>query len=262
MDDLLGLAGLPIRIVDHGLVLDGSLAVEETAVRRLSELAPVAEDPTAASGDQIQYWMYNGVAAEADLPRLGPLSVRYELTALADRPIGRERPKSLGHVHVGGFPEVCEVLAGTAGFLVQDLLPGPRATFASLVTVRPGERIVLPPILHHATISLAGDPLVFSDVIDRRSAGEYATIAAARGLAWFIGVDGTASPNPYYTSVPPLHRLDASDWSGASEGPLYRALVDDPSAFDWLGDPQLYRARFPALAARIEPVLALLPGDP
>jgi glucose-6-phosphate isomerase len=261
MLDLFALAGLPLRIDDHGLILDGSIAVEETAVRRLSELAPVAEDPTVATGDRIQYWMYNGVAATADLPRLGPLPMRYELTVLADRPIGRERPKSLGHVHVGGYPEVCEVLAGTAGFLVQDLLPGPRATFAALVTVRPGERIILPPILHHGTISLAGDPLVFSDVIHRRSSGEYATIAAARGLAWFIDISGTAFPNPHYAGVPPLQRMDAIDWSGTSESPLYSAFVDDPSAFNWLGDPDRYRARFPALADRMEPVLAALPAD-
>ncbi len=261
MDDLLGLAGLPIRIVDHGLVLDGSLRSRRPPSGACPSSRPSPRirprrAATRSNTGRTTAWPPRPTSPGSVPFRCGTSSPRWPTDRSgASGPVARPRPRrwvsrSLRSARRDrGVPR-----------------PGPAAWTTRHLRVarhRPSwGRIVLPPILHHATISLAGDPLVFSDVIDRRSAGEYATIAAARGLAWFIGVDGTASPNPYYTSVPPLHRLDASDWSGASEGPLYRALVDDPSAFDWLGDPQLYRARFPALAARIEPVLALLPGDP
>lgn len=261
MIDLTERAGLPLFLEQGELVLGPDLVVEESGVRRLRELRDVAADRAAATGDRVQYWMYNGVARRADLPGVAGRPVRYELTALADRPIGRERPKSAGHVHSGiGFPEICEVLAGTAGFLVQDLRPGPGATYAALVTVEPGEWIVLPPFLHHATISLDGAPLVFGNLIARRSTADYAGVAAARGFAWLVDTDGIARPNPTYREVPPLERIDAVDWSGPSGDPLYRAFASDPASFDWLSGPDEFPTRAPALSDRLSRVLASVHG--
>jgi oxalate decarboxylase/phosphoglucose isomerase-like protein (cupin superfamily) len=200
--------------------------------------------------------MYNGVARTADLARIGSKAIRYDLTALAERPVGAERPKSAGHRHIGGgYAEVCEVLAGTAGFLIQDLGPGPASTYAALVTVRAGEWIVLPPFLHHVTISLAGDPLVFSNLIDRRSVGEYASVAGAGGFAWFVMADGGIVANPRYTSVPVMERYSAVEWSGPAGGPLYHTFVDDPDDFDWLSGPAEFRARHPEMQERLRPAL-------
>jgi oxalate decarboxylase/phosphoglucose isomerase-like protein (cupin superfamily) len=256
MPDLSARAGLPLATARGRLVLGDGLTVEETGVRRLGQLASVAATPIDPASRRIQYWMYNGVAVEADLPRIGGLPIRYELTALADRPVGLERPKSAGHTHLGiGYAEVCEVLTGTAGFLIQDLRPGPSATYAALVTVAAGEWIVLPPYLHHVTISLGGDPLVFSNVIDRRSVGEYASVANAGGFAWFVMADGDVVANPRYSSVPTLERYSAVEWSGPASGPLYRAFVDDPGDLAWLSGPAEFRARHPAMQEMLRPAL-------
>jgi len=256
MPDLSARAGLTLATARGRLVLGRDLTVEEAGVRRLGQLASVAAGPIDPASRRIQYWMYNGVAVETDLPRIGSLPLRYELTALADRPVGAERPKSAGHTHLGpGFAEVCEVLTGTAGFLIQDLRPGPSATYAALVTVAAGEWIVLPPYLHHVTISLGGDPLVFSNVIDRRSVGEYASVANAGGFAYFVMADGEVVANPRYTAVPVLERHTAADWSGPGDGPLYSAFVRDPGDFGWLSGPAEFRARHPAMQDRLRPAL-------
>ena len=261
-------AGLPVGIARRRPAVGEGVRVEEWASRRLGELARVTVEPVSRASRRVQYWMLNGVALTDDLARIDP-RLRFELTYMADRPIGWERPKTAGHNHGRpasgsiGFAEVCEILEGTAGFLVQDLQPGPAATFAALVTVRPGERIILPPFLQHLTIDLAGDPLVFSDVISRRITGDYEGLAAAHGGAYLVGPRGEARPNPAYRSLPPLERLTAEGWAGEAARhpvPLYQQLLADPAALAWLDEPDTFPDRFSELWARLRPVYERLPG--
>ena len=241
--------------------------VEERSVRRRSGLRAVAADPSAAAGGAVQYWMWNGVAEAERVAELSRRAIRFELTSMADRPLGDERPKTSGHLHVRPalgrpiYPEVCQVLAGTAGFLVQDLGPGPSASYAALVVVGPGEWVILPPGLHHGTVNLAGDPLVFADVIARRATAGYAGLAAAHGFAHYILADGSTIPNPAYRDVPSLERITALEWSGLGSGAIYDTFVGDSEAFPWLQEPEMFATAFPDLAERIRPVLGRM-GEP
>jgi len=258
-------AGIDIGLDRRRPAVGPGIRIFERATRPLGAMGEVSATPVPAGSRRIQYWMLNGIIREADAPRADP-KLCYDFTFLADRPIGWERAKTLGHAHPRpgpgrtGFAEIVEVLDGTVGFMVQDLLPGPVSTFCALVVGRPGDRIALPPFLAHASINLAGDPVVFSDVIDRRIvAGEmpsnYRGVADAHGLAYLIDLGGAARPNPSYTSVPELQRLTAQDWSGvAAKRPLYRDYLDDPGSFDWIVEPELFPARFPGLWARVADV--------
>ena len=220
-------------------------------MRRAGELAPVASGDVAPSDRRIQYWMLNGVSRVDDSALLRDRSTRYELTYMADRLVGSERPKAIGHRHPQGHPEVCEVLNGRGGFLIQDLLPGPSASFAVLVEVGPGDRVVLPPWLFHTTLNLEGDPLVFSDVVDRAAGADYRPVLEARGFAYFVMADGAVVPNPAYREVSGLIRVAALDWSGRWDEPLYTEFVRDGSAFDWLSDTTGFEARFPEIWERV-----------
>jgi oxalate decarboxylase/phosphoglucose isomerase-like protein (cupin superfamily) len=255
-------AGIEVGLIGRRPAVGPGIRVDERAVRLLGAMNRVAATPVPPSSRRIQYWMLNGMVREADLRQVDA-RLCYDFTFIPDRPIGWERPKTLGHSHPRpgpgrvGFAEVVEVLEGTVGFMIQDLLPGPRSTFAALVTGGPGDRIVLPPFLSHASINLAGDPVVFSDVIDRRIvAGElpsdYSGVAGARGMAHFIDLEGEARPNPGYREVPPLQRFSALEWSGPSPArPLYLDYVENPAGLDWIIDPDLFGPRFPRLWARI-----------
>jgi Glucose-6-phosphate isomerase (GPI) len=147
---------------------------------------------------------------------------------------------------------------------VQDLLPGPRSTYAALVVGRPGERVILPPSLSHASVNLAGDPVVFSDIIDRRIVdrrlpSDYGQVAAAHGMAYYIDLEGNARLNPAYVDVPTLERFTAEEWSGSSpDRPLYRDYVERPGSWDWIHDSDLFPQRFPALWKRVAGVIARL----
>jgi oxalate decarboxylase/phosphoglucose isomerase-like protein (cupin superfamily) len=262
-------AGLEIGIARRRPAVDPGIRIDEYATRLLGAMAPVSATPVAPGSRRIQYWMLNGMLRRADADRADP-RLSYDFTYIADRPVGWERAKTFGHSHARpepdrlGFAEVIEILDGKVGFIVQDLLPGPRCTFAALVTTQPRDRIILPPLLSHATINLGGDPVVFSDIIDRRIVdgrlpSEYGQVRAARGMAYYIDLGGNVRPNPTYMEVPTLQRFTATEWSGPSpDRPLYRDYIENPGLFDWIIDPELFPERFLMLWDRVRGVIAAL----
>ncbi len=261
--DLSARAGLSARLSDGWLSVGTDVLVEEDKVRLLGDLAGVAAAPVGRAGRRREYRMLNGVRRAEDA-HLDGRALRYELTGMVGRPMGPEAAKTAGHVHVRpsggrlGYAEIVEVLHGVAGFLIADLAlddGGPRSRRAWLVRAEPGDWVVLPPELAHATIDLGAGPLVFSDVIDRRAAGIYADVRQARGLAWYVAADGLLRPNERYASTPALEECSAREWSGAAPGPLYEAFRADPDDFAWLSDPDAFAAMRPALATRLSGLL-------
>jgi oxalate decarboxylase/phosphoglucose isomerase-like protein (cupin superfamily) len=261
--DLSARAGLPLTLRAGRIRHGADVLAEEDLVRRLADMRDVLADGVGRRGRRVEYHMLNGVRHREDA-HLADLPLRYELTALAGRPIGWEAAKTLGHVHVCppggsmGYPEVVEVVHGEAGFLIQDLADGPQgpqARQAWLVRARPGDWVVLPPDLAHVTIDLGAGPLVFSDVIDRRARGIYGGVAAAHGFGWYVAADGALRPNPSYTQPPHLEEVSAADWSGAAPAPLYRHFQADLAQLAWLSEPDAFREVAPDVAARIADAL-------
>lgn len=249
-----GLTGdVTFEIVRGRPRLGSSVRVQGQGIRRLGDLGAVTAVRVSASNQRIQYWTYTGVANDSHFAALGRLPVVYDLTFIANRPIGWERPKTHGHVHIApdrqreGFAELYEVLHGQAGFLIQDLLPGPAAATVVLVEARIGQTVVIPPQAHHAVVNLGSAMLVLGDVVARSAQDEYESLRAARGMAYYLTVDGRAVPNPSYKDLPQLTRVRADEWSDASAGPLYAKLVERPADFAWLSQTGLFSSRFPEL---------------
>lgn len=226
---------------------------EEQGFRTLGGLAAVTAVPVSESESTVQYWTFGDVSDGADRTARARLPVQYDLTFLADRPIGWESPKTHGHVHVSathpgaGFPELYEVLEGEAALLVQDLLPGPAATFVALIEAEPGQMVAVPPGLYHSSINRGTSMAVLADVIAREAADEYESLQAARGMAYYIDIDGEAVANPAYSEVPPLLRMRAEEWIEQSFDPLYEWVVSDGGDTGWLCDEATFWSRYPQL---------------
>ncbi len=267
MLDLSRIAGLPLSLNENGLLAFGpDVVVDEHKERSLGALAPVVLEPDVCRGSQeIAYYMYNGVYRRTDAARLAGLPLRYELTLIPPRRIGREFIKTFGHIHSlepkSGLPwaEVCEVVLGTAHFLFQTLDPaGPSADRAFYVEAIAGQKIIIPPGVDHLTINPAPEPLLFSDVIALGVSGDYGRYRASRGAVYLEIDDGGKPcfiPNPAYRRVPPLRRLELRDYSTlalTTDEPLYTAFVRTRGEnWGFLTDPSLFRSAFPDLTAEI-----------
>jgi glucose-6-phosphate isomerase len=267
MVNLEALSGLPVSLGDNGqLVFGPDVVVEEAKTRLLGELTPVAMEPEACRGrGDVAYYMYNGVYCRVDVQRLEGLPLRYELTLIPARRIGREYVKTFGHLHnvepKSGltYAEVCEVLVGTAHFLFQTLdVTGPSASVAFYVEARAGEKVLIPPGFDHCTINPGPDPLLLSDVIALGATGVYDRFRAAHGAAYFECVEDGAPrfvPNPAYRAAPELRKEALREYPElhlTRSEPLYTAFVQRRGEnWPFLTDPGQFEPMFPELDAAI-----------
>jgi len=263
MVELESLSGLPLRLDEAGQLEFGpELVIDETRVRRLDELTPVALDQAACRGNQeIAYYMYNGIYHQNDAATLANAPIRYELTLIPPAQIGPEFIKTFGHLHNShpssglSYAEVCEVLAGTAHFLLHTLdSTGPDAAAVFWLEAKAGQKVIIPPGFDHLTINPGPEPLLFADVISLEVYGIYDRFRAARGAAYLeLGENGAARfrPNPHYRSVAPLQQLSLKDYPGlhlTRDEPLYTAFVQGQGHhWPFLTDPGCFWSTFPDL---------------
>ena len=268
MIDLGTLSGLPMTLLDSGqLQFPSGVIIEEYLERPLRALARVVLDReavAAAPESDIAYTMYNGVSLAADAPRLAGRNLRYELTSIPARRIGREYIKTLGHRHNTApgssyaYPEICEVLHGVAHFLFQVRGPTPaEAPSAWYVEVVAGEKIIIPPSLLHLTINPGPQTLLFSDVISLGMRGIYDDFRAAGG-ACYLEVEEHGQPrfipNPRYPAVPELQRVPPPKCPALGirhDVPLYSAFLEYGPQWRFLDDPDLFWPLFPEIKAML-----------
>lgn len=235
----------PIRLRGGRPTLAPGFSAEARKARRYADLAPVAAVGPGRAGRRVQYWAFSGVTDDVHRDELRQLPLSYDLTVLSPQPMGWECSKTHGHLHASstgelpGYPELYEVLEGKAGFLVQDLLPGPRVSTVTLITASAGDTVVIPPGLHHVTINLGDTALVVGDLVARASDDDYRHLREAQGMAYFVGQHGSVVPNRRYVDPPALVWVAAASWSRAPRGPIYGLLVNDPGALAWLWRPDL-----------------------
>lgn len=258
MVDLKCVSGLPISLGGDGkLVFGRGLPEVRPAVRKASDMREVLYDPAAADDVEL-YFMYRDVHRPEDEELICKSGLRYDITIIKPGRLGREFVKTAGHYHPVKpgtdvtYPEVYEVLFGTAHYLLQKPdETGRRALDVILVEAQPGDKVVIPPGYGHITINPGDEPLVmtnwvaagFSSVYDpirKTGGGAYFEVAECEGASRFI-------PNPKYEFRGPLHSMEAQEVPefGLTRGvPMYTAFLENPGAFDWLVNPEKYGKEF------------------
>lgn len=261
------LAGIEITWGHDGTLHFGDdLIVSETKACPLEMLRDVALDPDSClPPGRIQYWMYNGIAHKADHDVLSATGMRFGLTLIFPYPIGRERAKTRGHIHTwpqdrsGGqigrynYPQICEVLSGKAQFFFQTIDVETRsAPFCAMIEASPGDKVIIPPNVHHLTVCAGDEPLVFADVIPGPVEEDYTLLAKMRGAAYFNTLHEGIIQNPAYESVAELLRFPVhlSPQLGLTpDRSLYRILVETPQALAWMMMPDRFSKIFPDIWA-------------
>lgn len=250
-------AGIPIawNAAHDEIVFDRALTVKETKSRLRGQLRPVLRDDEATKPtDAVQYWMYNGISQAEQAEAYARLGIQYELTLLYPAMLGDECSKTLGHIHAfpPGSPlndaEVCEVVYGSAIFLFQTLdIETKSAPFCYAVRAEQGDKVLFPPNTHHLTINAGDDMLLFSDLINVQTRGNYDGLSAMGGAAYLFGQDGWRS-NPRYQSAALLDVFDAQEYPDAfltRDLPLYKLIEQNPDGLGWMTEPDLFGQVFP-----------------
>jgi glucose-6-phosphate isomerase len=242
-------------VTRRDVVLGSGVEAEAWRVRRSVELRDVLppEVNTALDPDEPLYSMVNGLYHIDDLAAAARYPLRYELTILPPRRLGREYVKTLGHIHslapsgTMTYAEIYEVLLGRAHFLFFRLASnGEDVEEMIVVEAGPGERVVVPPGYHHLSVNPGDEAMVFSDLIDRSAATDYSLLRARGGAPYFCVATASGpryEPNTRYSSAPAPRHVQARDLPGHQllpRLPLYRMALDAPQALAFLSDPTPY----------------------
>jgi len=219
------------------------------SVRRLGDLSPVLAFPDEVGEPQVAaYYMYRGVAGPGHESLYADRQIRYDITVIPPRTIGREYIKTFGHYHSEApdglqYPEVYQVLSGSLVMVLQrpsetdevieDLI---------LVEAREGDVILVPPGYGHVTVNPTREILIMANLISTANTSDYKPYQRLRGAAVYKLVDGIAL-NTHYERVPEPRTVEAwvEDPLGLGGRSIYDAFVKSPERFEFLNRPTAMR---------------------
>jgi len=244
---------LPVKLDARSprLWFSRGLLSSEPQARTLEEMRDVLLDPSAKGPPKL-YTMYRNVRLPGDEGILRSSGLRFDLTVIRSGFLGPEYIKTLGHYHpmIPGlgisYPEVYEVVHGGAWYLLQKVrsLADPRrVTDVVCIEARPGDRVVIPPNYGHVTINPYKTPLVMADVTAAGFSSIYSPFGRLGGAAYHLVLEKrrpTWLPNAKYIGNPEIRRARPSGLSKIGvprSKATYRALIDNPGAFEFLSKP-------------------------
>ena len=178
------------------------------SVRTIEDMRSVLYFP-AAHFDKPLYFMYREVSRnETDRRWMQSHSLRYDITIIPPANLGGEYVKTKGHYHPEntagiGYPELYEVLEGSAHFLLQTKT----LNDIVLIEARQGDIICIPPGYGHVTINPSLDEtLTMANLVSTAFSSEYAFFDTMHGAAYYELTGGVIKKNPAYPDIPPLRR--------------------------------------------------------
>jgi glucose-6-phosphate isomerase len=215
-------------------------------IRKLGDLKDVLRDPSAVNAAENEtpvYFMYRDVRRGRDASMFKKNSLRYDMTVIPPRILGTEYVKTAGHYHPiaeGGlsFPEVYQVLNGSASFLLQKREDGV-VSEVILVQAERGEWVIIPPNYGHVTVNRSKATLVLANLVSSLFESLYEPMRASHGGAYYMLVGGKIAKNPAYRNPPRMQSVYPNQRAmGAQEGDIYSAFLVEPTLFRFLNHPR------------------------
>ena len=221
----------------------------EPAVRRLSQMREVIYDIDwlKTAPDMDLYYMYRDLAiSRHDHSVMLDHGLRYDITVIPPKKLGVEFVKTAGHYHpcIEGtsctYPEVYEVLGGTAHYLLQRC--DGRITDVVMVEAQEGDKVIIPPNYGHVTINPSNRELKMANWVSRDFESLYDPYKKCGGAAYFELADGRLVRNGRCDHVPDIRFLKPTNISkvGFSKGREMYGLIREPDKLAYLNKPQEY----------------------
>jgi glucose-6-phosphate isomerase len=181
----------------------------EPEVRTVDEVRSVLAYPECPCSGPI-YFMYRNIAKnEEDQHWLDKKHLRYDLTVIPPKTICGEYVKTKGHYHPDapsgtGYPELYELLAGEAHYLIQS------RGIDNVICIQAavGEKVVIPPGFGHVTINPSPlKTITMANLVSSKFSSDYKPYEASHGAAYYEILGGQFIKNINYPQVPTLRCL-------------------------------------------------------
>jgi len=222
-----------------------SLAGRRPSIRRFKDLEPVLYDGALSGniGSEFPvYEIYKDVCSNRQRDILVKNDLRYDIVVMPPLIMGKEYVKTIGHVHLPrgdgwSHPEVYEVLAGEACFLIQRCEDG-NLVDVSLVKAQTGEKVLVPSNCGHVLINASSSLLVTGNLVSRSCLRAYDEFIEHRGAAYYLLEGGRVVRNDNYSSVPSIRVITGPTFSIAGkDSALLVSFLKNPQSLDFLNHP-------------------------
>jgi glucose-6-phosphate isomerase len=221
----------------------------EPSVRTAEDLRGVLANPGCTCTGPV-YYMYRDVARSVqDRSWLTEQQLRFDITVIPPREICGEFIKTKGHYHPDdpsgtGYPEIYEVLAGEAHYLIQNQ----DCSDVVMITACAGEIVVVPPGYGHVTINPARTTVLqMANIVSSGFSSNYQRYEAQQGAVYFEMEKEGFVENPAYAKHPHLRRVKAQRLAGVRRtitAPLYDLIEKRAPVLEFLNYPEKYESLF------------------
>lgn len=140
------------------------------------------------------YYMYRSLKEKNGL--------RYDITVIPPKMLGKEFVKTKGHYHIGPYGEIYIVLKGEAIYLMQKEKNG-KIKDVYQIKAKKGDYIIIPPDYAHVTINPSKKGLKMANWISKKCKSDYKPIEKKKGACYFYTKSGWIK-NKNYKRVPRL----------------------------------------------------------
>jgi glucose-6-phosphate isomerase len=165
-------------------------------IRHLNDMKEVLYDQewVKTAPNYELYYMYRGLKEENGL--------RYDITIIPARMLGKEYVKTKGHYHVHDRGELYVVLEGEGIFLLQKEEKG-QIIDAYYIRGEEGDFIPIPPQYGHITINPSNKDLKMANWVSKKCKSDYSCIGQMKGACYYYLESGWVK-NKNYNNVPNL----------------------------------------------------------
>jgi len=137
------------------------------------------------------YYIYRGLGEKN--------GIRYDITIIPPRMLGKEFVKTKGHEHIGNYGELYKVLAGEGIFLIQDR----EVKNVYFFRAKRGKFVLIPSNFGHLTINPSSKTLKVANWTSKECKSDYQSIEKKRGFCYYNTIDGWLK-NKNYKKIPKL----------------------------------------------------------
>lgn len=235
----------PLQKVPFSVCWDGLLP--KPVVRTAEDLQSVLANTGCSCAGPV-YYMYRDVARSAeDRSWLTEQNLRFDITVIPPRELCGEYNKTKGHHHPAdpsgtGYPEIYEVLAGEAHYLIQNH----DCSDVVMIAACAGDVVVVPPEYGHVTINPTHSTVLqMANIVSSCFSSNYHGYEAKNGAAYFEWIKEGFVKNPTYRNPAHLRLVKAqrlADIGDVIPDPLYNLIENRAPVLDFLNHPEKFES--------------------